>query len=94
MNGSLGRLDGIPVLIHPALPMHPSPREDARRMVRHGLADVLAWLGEDVGPEPGAATHVMYVADPAGGGGEVLAISWELHDQLKAQGAVRSTYAL
>ena len=28
-------------------------REDARRIVRHGLADVLAWLGEDVGPEPG-----------------------------------------
>jgi len=29
--------------------------EWAKRTVRHGLADVLAWLGEDVGPEPDAA---------------------------------------
>lgn len=28
-------------------------REDARRIVRHGLADVLAWLGEEPGPAPG-----------------------------------------
>jgi len=26
--------------------------EWAKRTVRHGLTDVLAWLGEDVGPEP------------------------------------------
>lgn len=24
----------------------------ARRMVRHGLADILEWLGEEVGPGP------------------------------------------
>jgi hypothetical protein len=29
--------------------------EWARRAVRHGLADVLEWLGEDPGPDPDAA---------------------------------------
>ncbi|WP_041574130.1 hypothetical protein [Cellulomonas gilvus] len=27
--------------------------------MRHGLADVLAWLGEPVGPRPGELTHVV-----------------------------------
>lgn len=31
----------------------PTPGEDGRRIVRHGMADVLAWLGEPVGPRPG-----------------------------------------
>lgn len=32
----------------------PTPGEDGRRIVRHGMADVLAWLGEPVGPAPGS----------------------------------------
>ena len=54
-------LFGIPVVVSPALPLAPSPGADARRMVRHGLADVLAWLGEDVGPKPGDLTHVLMI---------------------------------
>jgi hypothetical protein len=29
--------------------------EWAKRAVRHGMADVLAWLGDEVGPEPDLA---------------------------------------
>lgn len=42
-------------------PRDPTPGEWARRYVRHGLADVLEWLGEPVGPEPDAKVHVMFV---------------------------------
>jgi hypothetical protein len=31
----------------------PEPADDAVRIVRWGLADVLRWLGENVGPRPG-----------------------------------------
>lgn len=54
---------GIKIIESSALPVHPSPGADARRIVRHGLADVLAWLGEDVGPRPGAMTHALLVGD-------------------------------
>ena len=52
-------LFGIPVIESPVLPMKPTPGMWARRYVRHGMADVLAWLGEDVGPEPDAETHAL-----------------------------------
>lgn len=46
-------LAGIPVIVSPVMPTRPpTPGEWARRYVRHGMADELAWLGEDVGPEP------------------------------------------
>jgi hypothetical protein len=51
------------LVISPLLPIRPSLAEDAVRMVRHGLADVLEWLGEDVGPVPGQATHVIRAGD-------------------------------
>lgn len=41
------------------LPISPSDGANARRMVRHLMADVLEWLGEDVGPEPFEETHVL-----------------------------------
>lgn len=51
---------GIPVITSDLLPSRPpTPAEDGRRIVRHGLADVLHWLGEDVGPVPGAPVHTM-----------------------------------
>ena len=31
----------------------PTLAEDARRIVRHGMAEILDWLGEPVGPKPG-----------------------------------------
>ncbi len=52
-------LMSMPVYVSNALPMPPSTREWARRIVRHGLADVLEWLGEDVGPAPDDQTHAI-----------------------------------
>lgn len=49
----------IPVVVSPALPIRPTDEEYVVRIVRHGLADVLQWLGEDVGPKPGDATHAI-----------------------------------
>ena len=68
---------GIPVYVSPILPTRPSPGEDARRIVRHGLADVLAWLGEEVGPKPGVPTRAFL----AGG---VLLASHEFSARCKA----------
>lgn len=58
---TLGALGGMRVVESPMLPLDPTPGQDARRIVRHGLADVLAWLGEDVGPAPGAQTHILLI---------------------------------
>jgi hypothetical protein len=59
MNGTLGGFAGLNVIESPLLPLDPSPGAVGRRIVRHGMADVLAWLGEDVGPKPDAQTHVL-----------------------------------
>jgi len=72
----------IPVVISPMLPIYPSPGTDARRIVRHGLADVLEWLGQEVGPEPGVPTHAYLSTDPAHGGGTTVIMSQEYHDAL------------
>lgn len=45
-------IGGYSVIVSDLLPMDPDWGKQAERIVRHGLADVLAWLGEDVGPEP------------------------------------------
>jgi hypothetical protein len=53
---------GLPVMEAPLLPSYADPGETARRIVRHGLADVLSWLGEDAGPEPALeATHMIVI---------------------------------
>lgn len=52
---------GWPVVISDVLPIPPTHTEQARRIVRHGLADVLDWLGEDIGPAPDAQLHVMLI---------------------------------
>lgn len=77
---------GWPVIVSSALPIAPSPGEQARRIVRHGLADVLAWLGEDVGPEPDALTHVVLGTDLTPVGAKVMFVSAEMLQRLKAQG--------
>ena len=56
----------VALLVSDQLPIHPSPGEQARRLVRRGMADVLEWLGEDVGPGPHDATHAIVMADPEG----------------------------
>ncbi len=84
--------DGVQVLISPALPMPPSDREVARRQVRHGYAEVLAWLGEPVGPKPGEVTHWVMGVDPAGGNEWVpswtVFVSSEAYHRLLVEGEV------
>lgn len=50
------RIGGIDVIVTDLLPMYPGHKEDARRIVRHGMEDILEWLGEKVGPKPGELT--------------------------------------
>lgn len=82
-------LGGMTVLVSPTLPLAPSTGEWARRLVRHGMAEVLEWLGEDVGPEPDALTHVVLGADPTyfgprvEVGHQVAFVSSEMYERLK-----------
>lgn len=66
---------GLEVFVTDALPIAPGHREVARRTIRHGLADVLRWLGEDVGPQPDAATDALRV-------GNALYVSRDLYERL------------
>lgn len=50
------------VHVSDALPLIPSDGENARRMVRHGLADVLAYIGEKPGLRPYEQTHALWAA--------------------------------
>lgn len=54
-------LFGTQVVVSDALPIDPSPGEVGRRIVRHGMAEILAWLGEDVGPKPEDQTHALLI---------------------------------
>ena len=74
---------GIPAFVSPLLPALPSPGEQARRVVRHGLADVLEWLGEEVGPAPDAMTHFVLGMDPANPGSAIAFLSRERYDALR-----------
>lgn len=56
---SAGSDAGLSVFVSGALPIPVSPGEQARRIVRHGLADVLGWLGEPIGPGPSDQTHAI-----------------------------------
>lgn len=59
MNGVEYKYLGMPVVVSDALPTHPGELEDVRRRVRHGLADVIEWCGDAVGPKPGEPTHAI-----------------------------------
>jgi hypothetical protein len=64
------------VIISPALPINPTDADDVVRTVRHGLHDVLEWLGEDVGPKPGEPTgHMIQI-------GSRMLVSQEAYDRL------------
>ena len=71
------KLDGVKIIVTASLPIAPTDGEDIVRMVRHGLADVLDWLGEDVGPKPGDQTHAVRISN------RVTFVSQELFDKLK-----------
>lgn len=71
------------------LPIHPSAGEVARRIVRHGLADVLAWLGEKLGPRPDELTHAIASVDPGNRFDlGILFVSPEYHDRLRRQAGI------
>ena len=67
----------LPMVISAALPIPPTDTDNIIRTVRHGLADVLEWLGEEVGPEPGECSHFAYALG-------TLFVSQEMHDKLVA----------
>jgi hypothetical protein len=69
-------LDGLPVIVNVLLPIEPSDAENTVRSVRHGLADVLEWLGEDVGPKPGDPCHAISAPN-------AIYVSQECFDELK-----------
>lgn len=77
---------GLHVVVSQALPYPPSIGEWARRIVRHGLADVLAWLGEEVGPAPDEQTHA-FLAD-----GQLVCSQW-MYDQLSSVARGHGTVA-
>lgn len=53
---------GIPIQVVDDRMLAPSHGEDARRIVRHGLARYLLWWGESPGPRPGEQSG--YVISP------------------------------
>lgn len=60
------------------LPLIPSDRENVARIVRHGLKDVLEWLGEEVGPKPYEKTHCVVA-------GRFLYVSPEVYAMIKEE---------
>lgn len=75
-------LFGLRVYVDPSLPIVPSDGEVARRIVRHGMKDVLAWLGEDVGPAPDEITQCFVFKHPVTGE-EALFMSRQLYQEIR-----------
>ena len=50
---------GIKIVPMEELPIDSWAGLEAKRMVRHGLKDVLDWLNEPVGEEPGDKVHKL-----------------------------------
>lgn len=77
-------MDPVNVVVSKELPLHPGPGEVGRRIVRHGLADVLTWLGEPLGPRPDELTHAISSVDPGNRFDPgVLFVSEEYHQRLR-----------
>lgn len=91
-------LDGVPIHIAPFLPFEPTDGEIARHLVRVGLADVLGWIGEEVGEGPKATHAIMINADHplavVGGGGPHMYVSQQLMDRLRLFPSDDLTYDL
>lgn len=73
---------GMRVVIEPVLPLVPSDGENARRTVRHGMKDVLRWLGEEVGPAPYEETHCVCMRQPYTGE-QVIFMSRKLYTEIR-----------
>lgn len=75
-------LFGLRVYIDPSLPIVPSDGEVARRIVRHGMKDVLEWLGEAVGPAPDEITQCFVFRHPVTGE-KAIFMSRELYHEIR-----------
>lgn len=56
---------GLPIIVSQHCEKPPPPGEEARRIVRHGLADVLTWLGEEIGPHPETPIQSAFITNGA-----------------------------
>lgn len=56
-------IGGIPVVTTVHLPRHPTDGENARRIVRHGLAEALPWLDINPGPRPDEPIEMVLFTD-------------------------------
>lgn len=64
--GALSHFDrvfGIQIQRSNFLPLAPDHKEDARRIVRHGMKKALPWLDIDPGPAPGEQIHAILTSD-------------------------------
>lgn len=64
--GDSRRMDqvfGIPIQVANYLPIVPDHKEDARRIVRHGIKKALPWLKIDPGLKPGEQVHAVVASD-------------------------------
>jgi hypothetical protein len=77
-------LAGMPVVVSHLCVERPAAGVEARRIVRHGLADVLAWLGQDVGPRPDEPVPAVYVM-----GGHLVMHPEVRHRVMSAWGTAR-----
>lgn len=75
------------VIVSPILPIAPGHGEVARRIVRHGLADVLTWLGEPIGPKPEEQTHAFTSSGVDGLLEPTMFVSQWMHDEMLRWGA-------
>lgn len=74
---------GIEIVPTSLLPIRPDLGEDTVRMVRHGLADILEALGEEVGPKPGEEKHVIVSIDPVHPWSQMIFVSSEYYSKIK-----------
>lgn len=74
------RLGGLDLVVSSGLPMPPSDRENARRIVRHGFhaAGLLPLVDQPVGPRPGEPTRALLA-------GRILFVDHELALELDRQ---------
>lgn len=54
-------LFGMKVIVNNNAFASPSPGEWARRYVRHGMAEILEWLDEPVGPKPDEPVPAAFI---------------------------------
>lgn len=83
--GTVRPINGADVVVSEHLPTYPDHREDARRIVRHGLRRWVEYIGEDVGPAPGEPAHAFMASDGTRNGPVTLIVSREFYEQITEQ---------